>query len=107
MLMYGEYVSVYNCPCSSELKKIEDHLKNLNRIFHVMIGEFNKTEYEELKKRRDLTLEQRKKNSDEYQQLLKGESTPETKKKLDELRKIKELYWGHFWNLNNRIENFE
>lgn len=51
MLMYGEYVSVYNCPCSSELEKIESHLKkinkNLNRIFHGMIDEFNKTEYEE------------------------------------------------------------
>lgn len=107
MLMYWDYVKVSNCPCSSELEKIESHLKNLNRIFHVMIDEFNKTEYEELKKRRDLTWEQWKKNSDEYDQLLKGERTPETNKKLDELRKIKELYWGHFWNLNNRIENFE
>ena len=107
MLMYWDYVKVSNCPCSSELEKIESHLKNLNRIFHVMIGEFNKTEYEELKKRRDLTLEQRKKNSDEYQQLLKGESTPETKKKLDELRKIIDLYWVQVRNLNNRIENFE
>lgn len=54
-----------------------------------------------------MTWEQWKKNSDEYDQLLKGESTPETNKKLDELRKIKELYWGHVWNLNNQIENFE
>ena len=111
-LMYADYyVKVSNCPCSSELEKIESHLKkinkNLNRIFHGMIDEFNKTEYEELKKRRDLTWEQWKKNSDEFSQLLKGESTPETNKKLDELRKIKELYWGHVWNLNNQIENFE
>ena len=108
MLMYADYyVKVSDCPCSSELKKIEDHLKNRNRIFLVMIDEFNKTEYEELKKRRDLTWEQWKKNSDEYQQLLYGESTPETNKKLDELRKIIDLYWGQVRNLNNRIENFE
>lgn len=110
--MYVDYDYKFSCKCSSKLENIESQLKEINnnikKILSVMLDKDNtNTQKDELQKRKEWYIDLWKKNSDEYDQLLKGGITPEKEKKLEELKEMIKSYRLQIDILNDHIENFE